>query len=298
MGSSRDSRSFGSGVEEGMSMGTTITRSISRKATYQLVKIYEKDKVQHAIFRLYDDGSLNYHDIELKKLGKEVKIADMFIYASGEYFSETIKGLYEQLQGVKDNKGIKGNAFNWASKLAEMKTLMTQGQTEEALAVYEGLPGEIKQMRAIQIMHVMIASGLDDLERYNDAIEEYKTLYPNEPNMQLLLLDGYFIKKEYDKALAGINEIDKMINKDPFLDYYRYLTYNMLEDKEKAKACLLRVMKVYPDFQDGMMQLIITYINEEDKKEANVWIEKYRMTSAFDQQELKNTLIAAGYETE
>ena len=30
------------------------------------------------------------------------------------------------------------------------------------------------------------------------------------------------MRKEYDKVLGAINAVDKMINKDPFLDYYHF----------------------------------------------------------------------------
>ena len=46
--------------------------------------------------------------------------------------------------------------------------------------------------------------------------------------MQLILMDAYFMRKEYDKVMGAINAVDKMINKDPFLDYYRYLCYNVM----------------------------------------------------------------------
>jgi hypothetical protein len=66
-----DARAFGSGFTEKLNIGTQLVRSLSKKGTYQLVKQYEKDQKQHLLFRLYDNGSLNYHDIELTRSGKE-----------------------------------------------------------------------------------------------------------------------------------------------------------------------------------------------------------------------------------
>jgi hypothetical protein len=295
LGSDADSRRFGSGVVKGLKIGNTIIESMSKKGNYDLVRQYQKNGVQHLILRLYDDGSLNYHDIELKRTGKEVKVADIFIYYSGEFFSETIKGLWEQLKATEDDDDGKLK-LSWAKHLVEMKNLTNQGKPEEALAVYDKLPREAQRMRAIQIMHVMIVSALEDPERSIAAIKEYKSLYPNEPNMHLLLLDGYFKNKEYDKALEGVNELDKMINKDPFLDYFRYLIYNTMEDHTNARASLVQLMKNMPDFEEGTLELIAMYIKEDQATEADRWIEKYRMTSAYDQQALNNYLDMAGYQ--
>lgn len=297
MGNSRDAKAFGSGVQQGMKMGSTIVSSVSKKGTYKLLRIYEKDNVQHALFRLYDDGSLNYHDIELKRSGKDVKIADIFVYTSGELLSETIRGLYDEMMLTKGEISA-SSLSSWASKLPEMRRLMTSGQAEEALDIYNELPAKVKNMRAMQIMHVLISSGLDDMDQYNAAIEQYKKLYPNEPNMQLLLLDGYIIKKQYDQALDGINEIDKMVQKDPMLDYYRYMVYNLKEDKAKGRTHLIAAMKQMPDFEDGMLELIALYIGEKDTKTANEYIEKFRATSAYDQEILTNYLNMVGYSEE
>jgi len=295
IGSSKEARAFGSGIEQGMKMGTSITRSISKKATYQLVKQYEKDQKQHVLFRMYDDGSLNYHDIELIRDGKDIKIADIFVYTTGEFLSETIKGLYTQMKDVMDNKSVKSSSANWSQKLPEMRQLMSQGKSEEALAIYNELPSEIQRMRAVQIIHVLISSGLNDMSKYSAAIEEYKTLYPNEPNMHLLLLDGYIMNKEFDKALDGVNQLDKMINSDPLLDYYRYLCYTLKEKPDSAKMALEKLVKNKPDFEDGILEMIVINIDDKNNAGADQLIAKYKLNSSFDQEKLEQVLTGKGY---
>jgi tetratricopeptide (TPR) repeat protein len=286
LGSGKNARSFGAGVEDRLNMGTTMINSLSKKATYQLVKQYEKNNKQHVLFRLYDDGSLNYHDIELIKSGNNVKIDDIFIYTSGEYLSETIKGLFQQMKGIMDKKSNSSEESAVIKSLPKMRQLMNEGKYEEAISIYETLPPNIQQLRAVQIIHVLIASGLDDTEKYSDAIEEYKKLYPDEPNMHLILIDGYVLKEEYDKALFSVNEMDRMINKDPFLDYYRYLVYSLKKDKANSKICIEKLVKNMPDFEDGMLELIGTYLEEKNNNAADDWIKKFRSKSSFDQDRL------------
>ena len=141
----------------------------------------------------------------------------------------------------------------------------------------------------------MIASGLDNDEKYEAAINEYTTLYPNEPNMYLLLLDGYIIKKEYDKALYSVNEMDKMINKDPFLDYYRYLIYNMQDDSIHARSSIEMLMKNMPGFEDGMLEIIAYSLKEKNTTLADKWIKEYRLHKSFDQQKLETILLIKQY---
>lgn len=288
-----DAKAFGSGFSERMNMGTQLIASLSEKGTYELVKQYEKNKKQYLLFRLYDNGTLNYHDIELVKTGKETKIVDMFIYTSGELFSETLHSIYTQL---KSSFGEEDLDDKWISQMPKMRKLMNENKHAEAMDIYEHLPEKLKKMRALQIMHIMLASGLDDDAKYQDAIDEYTRLYPNEPNMHLLLIDNYVMKKQYDKALYSVNEMDKMINKDPFLDYYRGLLYKLMEKKDSSKASVVQLMNNMPDFEDGMLELIAVYLDEDNKEEADKWIKKYRRHSSFDQQTLTSVLMLSGYD--
>ncbi|NOT51807.1 MAG: hypothetical protein HOP10_11090 [Chitinophagaceae bacterium] len=293
----KDARSFGAGLSDKMNIGTQLVRSLSKKGTYELVKQYEKDKKQHLLFRLYYDGSLNYHDIELTKSGKEIKIVDMFIYISGELFSETINNLYRQMKTMM-SKGETSFEDRWLLEMPKLKQKMNAGEYEEAMEIFERLPEKVQKMKAVQLTHIMIASGLDDMERYEDAIDEYTRLYPDEPNMHLVLLDSYILKKEYDKALHSVNELDRMIDKDPFLDYYRYLIYNIKEDSINARASIIKVMKNMPDFEDGMLELIVLYIDEKNNTEADKWIKEFRNHGSFDHEQLESLLIIKGYKTE
>ena len=117
-------------------MDEAIIKTISKKGTYQLVKQYEKNNAQYALFRLYDDGSLNYHDIELTRSDGNVKIADIYIYTSGEYLSETIKGLFLQMKDLVDKKGT-SLQDQWIKKLPEMRKMRLRLFVKAFLQMYE-----------------------------------------------------------------------------------------------------------------------------------------------------------------
>jgi tetratricopeptide (TPR) repeat protein len=297
LNSEKDARSFGEGLSEKMNIGTQLVRSLSKKGTYELVKQYEKDKKQHLLFRLYYDGSLNYHDIELTRSGNETKIADMFIYTSGELFSETMNNLYRQMKTMM-SKGETSFEDRWLLEMPRLKQKLNSGEYEEAMEIFDRLPEKIKKMKAVQLTHIMIASGLDDMDKYAAAIDEYTRLYPNEPNMHLILLDSYIMKQQYDEALHSVNELDRMIDKDPFLDYYRYLIYNIKEDSTNARASIIKLMNNMPDFEDGMLELIVLYVEEKNNKEADKWIKEFRSHGSFDQDQLETLLTLKGYQTE
>jgi hypothetical protein len=283
------SEPFKRGLNKGMDVGTSLKQALSANATYTMIKHYTKDDVHHLLFRLYDDGRLNYHDMELTRAKGEPRIADMFIYTAGENLSETLHKIYLQFAPMMKDKSFVNQNDTWLTKMPEIRQLMAQDKYREALEIYNRIPDSIQKGRAFQILHVQVSSGLSS-EEYNAAIEEYKRLYPNEPNMHLLLLDGYIINKEYEKALNAINELDRQINKDPLLDYYRFLCYKLMNDAGNAKSSLLRLTQNMPDFADGQIELIAMNLDENNQEEARKIITSYRNKKSFDQ-ELLTTLL-------
>jgi tetratricopeptide (TPR) repeat protein len=282
----KSGKGFASGMQQGMDLGTKLVNSFTKGATYKIVKQYEKDNIHHVIFRLYDDGSLNYHDLELKRTGSEVKVADMFIYTGGEKFSETIKSLYDQFSGLIDKTTGKED---WIKSMPKIRGLITKGEYQEAYDLFNTLPPEAKTSKPFRIIYIEICSGLGD-EMHKKALDDFQAAFPNEPNMQLVLIDAYFLNKEYDKALNAVNAVDKMIDKDPFLDYYRYLCYNIMDNQEKAKEHLLKVIKYDPDFEGAQLELIATYLEEGNNKAAKPLIEAFQKKKSYEQETLNTVL--------
>ncbi len=285
----KDASAFKKGLTDKMNIGTQLINSITKNGSYQLVKQYEKDKIQHLIFRLYDQGSLNYHDLELGKHDKEVKIDDIYVYTSGELLSETLNTLYNQMKSLMES-GQVSDEDNWLSIVPQIRQKMRTGNYQGALRDFRSLPEKIQKLKSLSLMLIMITSGLNDDAAYSAAIDDYQLRFPNEPNMHLILIDGYIIKKEYDKAFESVNKLDERINKDPFLDFYRYLISNLKKNNTNAKKYLVSFVNNFPDFEDGILELILTYRDDGEKEKADSLIKSYKLHSAFDQERLKKEL--------
>lgn len=284
---SKKAKEFGAGMRQASNMGTKIINSLSKEATYELVKQYEKDGKYHIIFRLYDDGSINYHDMELIRKKSDLMIADIFIYTTGEPMSTTIREIYNQFAGIMDQAG----SNKWINSMPKIREKINEEEYEEAYELFMQIPEEGRKGKAFRIVFVEICSGLDE-EKHQKAIDDLLAAYPDEANMQLILIDAYFIRKEYDKVLDAINAVDRMIDKDPFLDYYRYLCHNIMKNDTKAKEHLLLVARNYPKFPDAQLELAATYIEEEKHDSARMIVRDYKLRKSFPQERLDDLLAA------
>jgi tetratricopeptide (TPR) repeat protein len=264
-------------------MGDELLQFVGKEGSYELVKSYKKGDKQHVIFRLYGTGGLNYHDIELIHAGKEIKAADMYIYLTGENLSMSLANIFMQLNGYLNSSGGDTSILKIMNDVKKYRGLE---EYDKALSLFDKLPDTLRNQKLFQLIHLQIASQLDR-GIYEKALNKYELLFPHEPGMYLLFMDIHMTHNDYDKTLNDINKLDSVINKDPFLDYYRGIIYKQLKDSAKSKLCLERLYKNMPGFGDGLIQLIASYEQTGESEKARAVAKVYKNNKKLNQENLK-----------
>ncbi|OQP64138.1 hypothetical protein A3860_22290 [Niastella vici] len=278
-------------IESG-DFGEQVIKALGKRGSYELVKQYEKNNHQHLVFRMYNE-QLNYHDFELIKKGDKIKIADIFIYTTGENLSasigESLMSMNEQLSAVSkvDPQELQ--------KIQLIKSYMQRKDGEKASELYKSLPGLLRAQKLYKIMYIQIASDLGN-DEYLAALNKFQQEYPDAPNMYLLMIDAYFLKKDFPGALRCVNSLDSLINKDPFLDFYRAVIYKQNNDPANALVCLEKLHQYMPDFGTGTLQLINAYLDEKQLDKAVALTQSYKKGKDVDDQTLEALyLMYPGY---
>jgi tetratricopeptide (TPR) repeat protein len=244
------SRAMISGAVKGVvkgGLGGKVVQAVGKEGTYQLIREYEKDGRAHLLFRMFGGEGVNYHDYELVKRDDQVKAGDLYVYTSGENISLTLANALMRLNKEGSNKDL--------TTTDNIRELMDRDEFQKARAEYEKLPVNPRSEKAYQMMHVRIESHLST-DEYIAALNEYKGLYPHDPNMYLLMVDAYTLQKDYPRALESVNKLDSLVGRDPFQDYERGLIYKMMDDTANERLCVERLHKNMPDFKaKGLIQL-------------------------------------------
>jgi tetratricopeptide (TPR) repeat protein len=277
-------------VFKGMSLGGKIVGVIQSNGSYEFVKQFEKDNKRYVLFRLFtSDYTINYHELELCKVGTEVKIADLYFYISGEALSETLINLYRNFLAEDSKVDIKASKRYKAITvtLPKMRALKAEGKFKEALATYNNLPAEFKTNKTFLLNKVLITQNLDE-KTYIATLDDYRKVNPKAEHINLLMLDAYTYRKQYDKAQEAIDTLDANINTDPFLDYYRYLIYNLQEAPERGIATLQKAATALPNNNAIQLELIAVYKDLPEKKTiVENLIKTYKANKTFKQELLE-----------
>jgi hypothetical protein len=271
--------------------GHQVVSAIRGGGSYALVHQYEKDGHQHLLFRLFEGSSaINYHDFELVKTDKGIKALDVYVYMSGEELSKTLaESLVLMTDKLADMTPDDQQKILHIRKINEM---IEGGNAEEAGGYYDQLPGDMKKQKLFQLIHLRIAQKLGDTA-YLAALNDYKTNFPQDPNLGLLMLDAYVMEKDYSSALGAINRLDTALHKDPFLDYYRGLIYKLMEEPTQSRICLEQLRNSMPQFGKGIVELLANYVNAGYPDSAAMLIHQAQADSNITTEQLE--AIKAAY---
>jgi hypothetical protein len=277
-----------------MDIGTKLMNTLQSKGTYEVVKHYEKSGIRHILFRMFLQGNINYHDFELHKKGSKVLVSDIYVYTTGENLSETLSLINSEMDDIENQPGDREDKDKWLNYIGRLKEMALEGRHEEAKKLFHTIPHDVQQMKIMQLTNLTICSGLGK-DEYNEAFKQYESRYPDEKNIPFLKISYYMMNDDSKNTLLAVDELDRFIDKDPLLDYFRHLCHYSAGDRVNSLICLKRLVKNMPDFEDGVMELIALFLKEGDSESARPLIERFRKNASFDQKNLDNFLNTIDY---
>lgn len=232
---------------------------------YDLIKEYVNEEGYSVlVYRAYGEEGINYDEYVLGKIEGKIKIIDVFNVASGQLLSETLREIVENILGSK-NTQLDPNK----TKLLVQQTVTAyqSGDYETAVNTFNQLPEELKSTRVMRLMEFSLYMWYDE-DIYKEKIEQYKEDYPHSASVDLMLIDYYTVKEEYDMAIASIEAVEELYPDDGALDYFKASVYLELNDCKSAVNSFQNATISSPeilDFKDG---LSIAYMDCNQKEKG------------------------------
>lgn len=257
--------------------GNILLNSINQGFYFDFINAYiDSQGSYHVVFRLFSpDEGLNYHDLLLEEGEKGYEIIDLYPYISGEYLSKTFKRLYmSALVDLLNSDWKVGNNELGVEQLVTLKKLKDEGKYQEAYELFHQLPKDVQENKLFQLYYVMVSGKLSD-KIYEDAITKYKKLFPKDPSLNLVLIDGYVIKKQYKKALDAIDNLEAIVQGDEMLDFIRGNVSIQMGKFDIAESYYQSVLTNFPYFSEAADQLLYVLLEQEKEQDAIKCLEHY-----------------------
>ncbi len=267
------------GIEMAFSAGgdTGIARifigvhsQVERGADFRLLHVHRDNGEQRALFRLvHANDTVAYFDcILVRHADGKVRVDDVYLFEAGmwsEFLGRVTALATESI--AKSPQAPAADPMNDGARLiaavVEMTKRIDAGKYQEALDIYNGLPDRLQKEKVLLVTRIRAARGLKG-EPYDEAVRVYRKAFPNEPNLDLILIDAYSAHKLYDRALAAIDGLDRTLGGDPYLDAVRGITYLGKGDLAAAKRCAQKSVAAEPDLPAAYLCRLAIALKEKD----------------------------------
>jgi tetratricopeptide (TPR) repeat protein len=239
-----------------------------------LLRVHEVDGERRALVRvLQADGTLNYLDFVLVRLGQEVKAADFYIFLSGEKISQTMRRLYLAAAADLPSSfldrltGREGDFIKHDDKIANMAKSLRMGGHQQVLDIYHEMPPSLQQEKAIMLYRVLASAQLDE-QLYGEAIDAFRAAHPDDPCIDFISMDGLLMRGSYDEAMQAVSRLDESLGGDPYLNILRSNIHLMQGQVAEARQAAEKAMQGTPDLEDVYWQLVSISLAEENYSET------------------------------
>ena len=248
---------------------------------YRLLREYDDKGTKHLVFRLFGDGGLNYHEFILVRVGDSVRGGDLYTFSIDEWVSSQIARLSDMI----------GQSASFADDVAVIQKMNAQTSKQDYAGVkqsYDELDNKYKQQKFIRQIYIQACHHIN-LDLYEKALTDYSVSFPDATGCYLLMIDLYYLKKDYEKELLVINKLDKVVGGDPILDLFRGNLYSLMNKQAEALSCFEKVYLYDPTLRVNVLKLAAQYAAAGQKDKARKIIIAYMQTPGYHTGDL-NTL--------
>nr|WP_321247415.1 hypothetical protein [uncultured Psychroserpens sp.] len=276
------------GMDEALkSFPKEIIVDVENGAYYDFIN-YRYDieaQTYYALFRLYSSESgMNYHDYRIIKTNGNLQFSDMYIYLTGEHFTNTIGRLMQYTIPKNLLSENKKKSSNSESKdLFEAILYNKKGDYKRAYKIMDGLKSELSKEKFLLIFKTLIAAQLDET-KYLKSLEDLISTFPNDQTIALNRVDYHIYKEEYFEAIQVINQLQNE-TEDDFLNFMKAGV--ALEDENYDLALNLYNYTItnYPDFFEGQAGYLATLVLMENYIDTTKYLDTL-VEEGYDKQGL------------
>jgi len=262
---------FRAGVIENFSMGKMLVPSTGN--SYRFLGLRPVGTHRGPMFRLWSSDGINYHVYRLgKSAAGVVRITDLFVFLNGDWMSSVFRQAARAILAEDPARRAKlePHEREFAESLAKFRDFQRAagaGEHAKALDLYASLPEGVRKMRLIQCLKIQVASKAGEAE-FLKAEAEFKKLFPDDFSTELVTMDGFVYRKEYGKALASIDGLERKVGGDPLLNFLRGNMLYCMEKLEDAKKAGRQASKEVPYLQEPRWLLVTIALKEKAHAET------------------------------
>jgi hypothetical protein len=224
-----------------------IGEQVRQGGTYRHLGFLDKEDGVKSVFRfLPATGGLNYHVLDLEKRDEQVVVSDIFVAATGEWMSHTIQQTLRTQLNIRPDAGspLKNSQQETRAAmegLATMAEFQKTGQFKEMLEEYAKLPESMQKSKIAFTLRMFALSIVGTKEEIEQASDEFVSLFPDDPSLDLMSIDSAFSRKDKQRLLKSVDSLINLYGDD---DYLNAMVGSLLVTMDEKEEGLDRLKKI------------------------------------------------------
>lgn len=258
--SNEDVRKFNAEFKKNM-LQFSFSRSLAKLPIEYAYKYVGFKKDSSLVIRQWSkkDEGFNYLFLKIEEISEYWMVVDIYVVSTGDFMSTTMKNTVYMAGILRliDSKNGEKRYSNLETYL-EANDLFHKGEYNLAYSKVSEIP-LANRLKAHQIFKLNVAAFIveDENQCYLRSISEYEELFPNDPSLQLLLLDKYTLDGEHQKTLEALHKLKDYVLNDNYLNYYKSMIYILLGDYDSAEKQVRMAIQKEPKEITYLWKLIV-----------------------------------------
>lgn len=254
-------------------VGSMFVSNVTNGALFAFTRLREKDGGLWAQYRtLLPDGGVNYIELLVEQEeGMDRPLAtDLYFYMTGERFTETMKNTLISL--TADNGGTTGGDKHplvaYARDIEKYNEYIRTGKVADAVSLYESWPPDLQEYKTMMIPYISIVVELDSA-RYMAAMDRFSKIYPDDPALDLILMDKLFLEGDLEGLFKRMKRLEEALGgPDSYLEFVRAAAYYDAEMREEGDAAIHRSIELEPGYVNAYLLLGVSQVEAGEFGEA------------------------------
>jgi hypothetical protein len=258
-----------------------------RGGSFSLLHLHARGDDHCAMFRhITPGGGFRYLDCVLvHDADGSVRIADYMELDMGMMASQLdAYTLAEEVRTNKvhmedDGKSAAGNRTEQddpktlAGAVVKMREMLGANREQDVPAMYDKLSAEWQQEQAVMVMRLLAARHIKG-DVYEKALRDYHKAFPQALNFNLLAIDFYQDRKQFDREISCIKGLNAELlasirAEDPYLDVLSADACLFKKDLAGAKRAARKAVDADPALYRGYKILLDLSLNQRKYSETS-----------------------------
>jgi hypothetical protein len=214
-------------------------------------------------------GFEHYEFLLTRREDKSVVAADVFFLSSAELMSTSMRrmliGAFAADKSFLERLSAQENLFvKHIADVQNIRKAQAGGGHDEALALLDRLPQPLQDEKFALLLRLQSTARNPDDPRYAACVARLIEKYPNDPAAMIASIDHHFLKKDYTKALAAVQEVEKRSVPDAYFGVLKVNALLAMNQLDAAKATALQTIERESGLLPAHLALVSVLLQQRD----------------------------------